>query len=30
MKEAVLATQMAAGGSSLTQIRQAIDARFGG
>ncbi|MGE5761261.1 MAG: CYCXC family (seleno)protein [Gemmatimonadota bacterium] len=29
MNEAVLATQMAAGGSSLTQIRQAIDARFG-
>jgi len=29
MSEAVLATQMAAGGSSLGQIRQAIDARFG-
>lgn len=29
MNEAVLATQMVSGGSSLTQIRQAIDARFG-
>lgn len=29
MGEAVLAAQMVAGGSSLTQIRQAIDARFG-
>lgn len=29
MNEAMLATEMAAGGSSLTQIRQAIDARFG-
>jgi hypothetical protein len=29
MGEAMLAAQMAAGGSSLGQIRQAIDARFG-
>jgi hypothetical protein len=29
MGEAVLAASMVAGGSSLTQIRQAIDARFG-
>jgi uncharacterized protein with PCYCGC motif len=29
MGEAVLAAQMAAGGNSLAQIRQAIDARFG-
>jgi hypothetical protein len=29
MGEAVLAAQMVAGGSSLAQVRQAIDARFG-
>jgi hypothetical protein len=29
MGEAVLAAQMVAGGSSLTQIRRAIDTRFG-